>query len=75
MAGQDERAVLIRKFDQDNFLECLEVGRRPKPAPKDGEVLVRMLARPVDPAGGLNLDTLLSTIFSRGSLFRKVGST
>lgn len=75
MAGEDERAVLIRKFDQDNFLEYLEIGRRPKPAPKDGEVLVRMLARPIDPAGGLDLDTLLSTISSRGSRFQKVGST
>lgn len=51
MAGQDQRAVLVRKFDQEHYLDNLEVGRRPKPQPKDGEVLIRMLARPVDPAG------------------------
>ncbi|GAQ80143.1 Zn2+-binding dehydrogenase [Klebsormidium nitens] len=55
MAGQDQRAVLIRKFDQAHYLDYLEVGRRPKPQPKDGEVLIRMLARPIDPADVLSL--------------------
>ena len=55
MSYQAPQAVFIRKLDPESYLDELEVGRKEKPAVGAGQVLVRLLARPVNPADVLSV--------------------
>jgi hypothetical protein len=55
MSYQAPQAVFIRKLDPESFLDELEVGRKEKPAVGAGQVLVRLLVRPVSPADILSV--------------------
>ncbi|GAQ80133.1 Zn2+-binding dehydrogenase [Klebsormidium nitens] len=55
MSYQAPSAIYIRKQDGQAFLDEIEVGRKEKPSPQAGEVLVRLLVRPVNPADVLSM--------------------
>lgn len=55
MSYQAPTAVYIRKQDGEAFLDEIEVGKKEKPDPQAGEVLVRILVRPVNPADILSM--------------------
>ena len=42
--------VVVTRFDPSDILSTLEVHSAPVPVPKDGEILVKMTMRPINPA-------------------------